>query len=201
MFCHFFIKIRLYLAARRVENISSGVIFNLLSGGFLILAKIKIHYFEQKNCMLETNNHLRFKMIETPDNTAWSFEGHELKKWTNQKGEKWKIFVTFTVFFWQLKLDHLAGWIWSVLWNSSTLLKIPGQIRSKKSAWWTLHFKERPLKGPSSLNPTANSDTPLWVFIELLGCSDTWHDLIFLHLSSLCLFLSSSVSFFALSTL
>ena len=95
----FFIKIRLYLAARRVENISSGVIFNLLSGGFLILAKIKIHYFEQKNCMLEINNHLRFKMIETPDNTAWSFEGHELKKWTNQKGEKWKIFVTFTVFF------------------------------------------------------------------------------------------------------
>ena len=96
---NFFIQIRLYLAARRVENISSGVIFNLLSGGFLILAKIKIHYFEQKNCMLETNNHLRFKMIETPDNTAWSFEGHELKKWTNQKGEKWKIFVTFTVFF------------------------------------------------------------------------------------------------------
>ena len=96
MFCHFFIKIRLYLAARRVENISSGVIFNLLSGGFLILAKIKIHYFE-RNCMLKIYSHLRFKMIETPDNTAprrdllqcntrWiksyaggprSFEGHE----------------------------------------------------------------------------------------------------------------------------
>jgi len=106
------------LAARRVENISSGVIFNLLSGGFLILAKIKIHYFE-RNCMLKIYNHLRFKMIETPDNTAprrdlmqcntrWiksyaggprSFEGHEIKKWTNQKGEKYKNFVTFTGFF------------------------------------------------------------------------------------------------------
>ena len=99
------------MAARRVENISSGVIFNLLSGGFLILAEIKIHYFEQKIGMLEIYKHWRYKMIETPDNTAprrdwlqcntrwiksyadgsWSFEGHEMKKWTNQKEKNEKL--------------------------------------------------------------------------------------------------------------
>ena len=82
-------------------------------------------------------------------------------KMDEPKGEKWKTFVTFTGFVWKLKLDHLVGWILSVLWNSSTLLTIPGQIHSKKSAWWTLHFKNRPLKRAIKFEPDCSFGQPV----------------------------------------
>ena len=108
-------------------------------------------------------------MIETPDNTAprrdlmqcntrWiksyaggprSFEGHEIKKWTNQKGEKYKNFVTFTGFFWRLKFNHLMNMI-GALESRKGLIDGPSTLR-------IVHSKEHQV----------DSDTPLWVFIEL----------------------------------